>query len=304
MEDDPTTTRHVVLGTLSGMGLGLVGFFIASLGTGGMGLAMFLLNPVLGGFVVGWILPDRKTIGISAICSLLGSLAFLMAVGKEGPLCALMALPFLLVGILAGAGMGAGLRIATRPQRGPNVTTGLLVLAVPVLIFGGKQAERPLLEKTRVEIVSTSAHVAVPPADVWLNIQSIDSVSGSKPWLMHVGLPVPQRCTLEKTGVGARRTCYFDRGFIEETVTAWDPAHHMGLRIDRTHMPGRHWLGFESADYWLEPEAGGTRLTRITTISSHLYPAWYWRPLERWGIESEHRYILNDTVARSLPAPR
>jgi len=73
----------------------------------------------------------------------------------------------------------------------------------------------------------------------------------------------------------------------------------MRLQINRTHMPGRHWLGFESAAYQLEPEGNGTRLTRTTVISSHLYPAWYWRPLERWGVESQHKYLLEDVAIRA-----
>jgi hypothetical protein len=156
-----------------------------------------------------------------------------------------------------------------------------------------------MVDHTRVETVSTSVWVADTPEHTWMNIQSIDSIHSAKPWLMHVGLPVPQRCSLEKAGVGARRTCYFDQGYIEETVTEWDPPRSMQLQIDRAHMPGRHWLGFESAAYRLEPEGKGTRLTRTTVISSHLYPAWYWRPLERWGVESEHKYLLEDVADRA-----
>ena len=43
--------------------------------------------------------------------------------------------------------------------------------------------------------------------------------------------------------------------------------------------------------------AGQTRLTRYTTISSRLYPRWYWRPLERWGVTSEHDYVMSN-IAR------
>jgi hypothetical protein len=295
-----TPTKRFLAGTLVGVALGLIGFFLASTNSAGMGFVMFLLVPVVAGGVVGWIIPGRKAIGISALGSLLISLLFLIAMGKEGPLCALMAFPFVLVTVLTGAVLGAGLRIAIRPQRKENITTGMLLVAAPLLIFGGKQLERPLLEQTRIEVIANSVHVADAPEHTWTRIQSIDSVKGSKPWLMYVGLPVPQRCTLEKAAEGARRTCYFDKGYIQETVTTWDPPRHMGLRIDRTHMPGRHWLGFEHADYWLQAEGDGTRLTRTTIISSHLYPAWYWRPLERWGVSSEHRYVLEDLGAGRL----
>jgi len=107
------------------------------------------------------------------------------------------------------------------------------------------------------------------------------------------------------SGVGAKRTCYFDQGYIEETVTEWSPPEVMGLSIDRTNMPGRHWLDFENAKYELRRDNSGTMLTRTTTITSNLYPVWYWRPFERWGVASEHEYIFGD-LARRFPqaAPR
>jgi len=73
----------------------------------------------------------------------------------------------------------------------------------------------------------------------------------------------------------------------------------MQLSIDRTNMPGRHWLGFETARYDLEKDPNGTVLTRNTTIISNLYPAWYWRGFERWGVQSEHDYIFSDIARRS-----
>jgi hypothetical protein len=36
----------------------------------------------------------------------------------------------------------------------------------------------------------------------------------------------------------------------------------MGLSIDRTNLPGRHWLGFKDAKYDLRKYNGGTVLTR------------------------------------------
>ena len=294
------STKRTIVGSLCGIATGLLGFAIATAGTKGMGYVLFGLTPFFLGVVIGWSNRAAKAAGISALISLGGTLLVLVALGKEGPLCAAMAFPFLLVSLLLGTLLGVGFRVAIKPEpKNRDITVGALFLVSPFVFLGGARLERPFLDHTRIETVTTSVQVADKPEVAWSHIQSIDSVNGSKPWLMHIGLPVPQKCTLEKTAVGARRTCYFDQGYIQETVTTWDPPRHMGLRIDRTHMPGRHWLGFENADYWLQPEGDGTRLTRTTTISSHLYPAWYWRPLEHWGVNSEHRYILDDTVRRS-----
>jgi hypothetical protein len=105
---------------------------------------------------------------------------------------------------------------------------------------------------------------------------------------------------MEGSGEGAKRTCYFEQGYIQETVIGWSPPNVMLLSIDRTNMAGRHWLGFEYAKYELRWDGSQTVLTRTTAIISNLYPAWYWRTFERWGVRSEHEYIFSD-LARRLP---
>ncbi len=37
---------------------------------------------------------------------------------------------------------------------------------------------------------------------------------------------------------------------------------------------------------------GHTRVVRHTKIGSRLYPRWYWLPLERWGVTSEHEFVF------------
>jgi len=151
------------------------------------------------------------------------------------------------------------------------------------------------------EVVQTTVKVSGSPDQVWREILAIDSIKASKPFLMYVGLPIPQPCRIQGHGVGAKRTCYFNSGYIEETVTTWNPPHYMGLSIDRTHLPGRHWLGFESADYRLEPWGDSTWLTRRTTVFSYLQPARCWRSWKRLGVESEHANILRDVVLKAKP---
>lgn len=156
-----------------------------------------------------------------------------------------------------------------------------------------------MLEHPRTEAIQTAIEINNSLEHVWLDILSLDSVDAVKPMLMYVGLPVPQRCTMQGRGIGAKRTCYFNVGYIEETVTVWNPPYHVGFSIDRTHMPGRHWLGFESAEYFLESKGMITVLTRTTTVTSNLAPAWYWQRFERLGVESEYRYILQAIANRA-----
>ena len=62
--------------------------------------------------------------------------------------------------------------MAIEPRRGGNTITGMFIVAGPLLIFGGKQVERPLLEHPRIEVISNSVHVADTPEHVWTHISS------------------------------------------------------------------------------------------------------------------------------------
>jgi hypothetical protein len=292
-------------GVVTGTVVGLAGFLLdKSNANGGMGAVMFLLVPYCAGFAICLVIPTRNTkitatAWFAAFASLLMSLAALLAMKEEGLLCVILAFPWLAAGLVVGGYFGHLFqRLITRCFLPQGPTTMTFFCLFPLLIFAGKKMEQPKLMQARQEVISDSILLPASPERVWANIQSIDSIDVPKPFLMHIGLPVPQRCTLERTGVGARRTCYFDNGLIEETITAWDPPHKMQLVIDRTNMPGRHWLGFETAEYVLEPEGNLTKLTRTTTITSHLYPVWYWRYFERLGVSSEHRYILQNVAER------
>jgi hypothetical protein len=46
-----------------------------------------------------------------------------------------------------------------------------------------------------------------------------------------VGLPIPVRCALKGSGVGAKQTCYFENGYIEETIIEWSPPNATLLSI-------------------------------------------------------------------------
>lgn len=294
-----TSLRATLVGAVVGAAFGVAAFLSLTSFHQGMGEVLFLLVPVTAGFTIALISRGRDS-GIAAgLLAVLTSLGILVGTGKEGLLCAALAFPIILAGLLVGLGIGLLARKLVDGSANRPATMGMVLIAGPALIFAGDRIERPLLAKSHTELITDSIMVNVPPERVWSNLLQVDNIESSKPFLMYIGLPVPQRCTLEGRGIGAKRTCYFNSGFIEETITGWNPPYRMGLAIDRTHMPGRHWLGFESAEYDLLAERESTVLTRTTTISSHLLPRWYWRPFERLGVESEHRYILQDVALKT-----
>ena len=279
-------------GILVGAAFGLFGFFLAAMPSSrNLGWVLFLLVPVSAGIAIVFTMRGKGSVIAVALIATLFALFFLIAAGKEGLLCALMAFPFIFVTLMLGVGAGFLLRELFAWAKAPHSMTLLLL---PILVVGGHQVELKTVGDARAATVKTSIWLAAPPEQVWPYVQRVDSIAGPKPFLMRVGLPIPQRCVLSGTAVGSKRTCYFDKGYIEESILEWQPPHHMRLSIDRSNLPGRHWLGFENAEYTLQPERGGTLLTRTTTITSGLSPSWYWEPLERWGVAGEHRYLFQD----------
>jgi hypothetical protein len=299
-ENRGTILKGLLIGIAAGTCVGLVGFFLATIpSTRGMGATLFFVVPFCAGFAISMVTRGSNTSLAAALLSVLASLTFLVMGKMEGVLCAFMAFPLLLSAIAIGTLAGYLFRRHVVERLRHQMTGVVTVFAlVPAVILAGHQFELPALRTVRREIISNSILVTASPEEVWTNIQSIDSLAVPKPWLMNFGLPTPLRCTLERQGVGAKRTCYFDQGFIEETITGWSPPYSLQLTVDRSNMPGRHWLGFENAAYDLRREGSDTRLTRTTTITSHLYPVWYWRGLERLGVASEHEYILRDVANR------
>jgi hypothetical protein len=298
--------KGVLLGALTGLALGLGGFILAEIPkTHAMGGVVFLLVPFAAGVAITLVSHSLERISAAVLLATVGSLAILIAMKMETPVCALMAFPLLFVGLLGGVGIGYGLgylirKLKARFEGGEATFTSIVLLAMPLLIFAGHRLELTNPIQARRQVVTSTIRIPAEPGQVWADLQSFDSLAGEKPLLMYIGLPIPTRCVMEGSGRGAKRTCYFDHGYIQETVIEWLPPNVMRLSIDRTNMPGRQWLGFEDAEYDLRREGSETVLTRSTTIVSYLYPAWYWGPFERWGVQSEHSYVFSDLARRAL----
>lgn len=300
MHDWASSLKGVFVGAAVGIIFGLGGFFLSeNHRTGSMGPVMFLLVPFAAGFAITMVTDGARQISAAALLSMLASLSLLIAMRMETFLCAVLALPLLFTGLLCGIALGHAFHwLRRRIGNSGAALPSVLMLCMPLMIFAGHRAELSTLVHPRTEVVTSSVRIAAPIDQAWADLQSFDSVIAEKPLLMHIGLPVPMRCVEKGTGVGAKRTCYFDRGSIEETVLEWSPPTLMRLSIDRTNMPGRHWLNFENAEYTLRLDNGETVVTRTTTILSNLYPAWYWRPFERRGVSDEHEYIFGDLLRR------
>jgi hypothetical protein len=292
--------QGALAGVAVGIAYGLLSAVLVRLsGSNQMGVALFWLFPFVVGASIAMVTPRplAAVALISGTISLLICLTTLIAAKAEGILCAIIAFPLIFVALGIGVAVGVLLR-GLISSSGRTTTNCIVLLAAPALMLGGQRLELRTFTGQRTQSITTTMHLSAPPQEVWANIQSLDSLAGRKPMLMYLGLPIPQRCELKGTSVGSKRVCYFDQGSIEESVLEWNPPYRMRLAIDRTNMPGRHWLEFDGAEYDLNGDATGTTITRVTTIRSNLRPAWYWAQFEAWGVRSEHEYLFSDLSQR------
>jgi hypothetical protein len=153
------------------------------------------------------------------------------------------------------------------------------------------------LTKNKIYIIEVKSEIILPysPIQVYETIKSVDTLDAEKPFLMKLDLPIPQKCVLEEEKVGGIRTCYFEGGQIVEKITELEKGKILRMDVIDYQLTGRKWLGFKEAIYLFdELENGQTKMTRVTTYSSELYPRFYWRPLEKIGIEQEHEYVFSN----------
>ncbi len=280
-------------GILVGVSLGMASYLVSVSGHDSYGFVIFFLLPFLTGFSVAAIVRPKAILAVSMVTVAVLCASILIVTGLEGYICVAMAAPFMAFGMTVGAVVGYLLigRVRERRRLGEKHTILLLAL-VPALMAAAEHAERPLRTQQRVETFATTIHVDAPPERTWDSLTDIPQLTGPKPFLLAVGLPVPTYCRLGAQEVGAERVCGFDQGEIVQRVADWQPNASLRVDVVRCTLPGRRWLQFHDASYELTPTPAGTTVTRYSTIGSRLYPRWYWRRFEAWAVASEHEYVL------------
>ena len=268
-----------------------LGFAMLRFGWVGYGWAFFLLLPVVTGFAIG-AYPNRDWATVGMVVGAFFFLLGILSMGLEGLVCVLMALPLILPPLFLGAVIAHLVRryqVIKRLDSSPLLLLPFLVFLMGAAWENSGRAQ-PEIREVRTEIV-----LPYTPQEVYDAIKSVDTLDAEKPFLLRVGLPVPQKCVLEREAVGAKRTCYFDGGQIVEQVTELEPGRILRMNVTDYRVLGMKWLQFREAIYTFEPLPGRqTKLTRITTYSSALHPQMYWEPLEKWGIEQEHQYVFSN----------
>jgi hypothetical protein len=229
----------------------------------------------------------NKTIAI-ALC--LSGILF-----GEGFVCILMASPlFFLVGTIVGK-----LRATPDEERSVGAERwshyGIALLA-PLCLEGVV----PKLEMPRAESVSVTRVVAATPAEVRDALSSGMRFDLELPRFLQLGFPKPGRVSGQGLAVGDRRTIEFLHGHHPGTlVLAVRAATPNGVEFvavsDDSYIT--HWLSWRSAEVsWRDMGHGHTLVTWTLRYRRRLDPAFYFKPLERYGVSLAAGYLI-ETLA-------
>lgn len=290
------TTNFFVTALLT-ISLSSSGFALLHFNLIGYGYTFFLLVPLCIGYFLGKK-PTWKTSSIFAV--LLGLVAFFYLVitaQLEGLFCIVTLLPLIMVLIFLGAWLGWGIREGLKNKDSKNNELKLAMCPLLILLFSGT-IEHYFSEKYDYNKVDSQMFLPYSKEIVFDYIKLVDTLDSNRPLLFKLGLSVPQKCILENETVGAKRTCYFKEGTIEEKVTEIKRGEILRMDVIKYGLPGRKWLKFQEAIYLFEPKDKGTIITRITSYKTELKPRFYWKFWEEKAIEAEHEYVLEDLRRR------
>jgi len=262
----------------------------------GLGYTFFIVVPLCIGYSLGIKLDWGISLVIAVMMGLTLFFFLLLTAGFEGLVCVIMLLPIFIPVVLIGILIGYNLRKRSLKTDKKNIIKISLYPLIVLLFSGG--IEHFFSNKFENAKVESTIYLPYEASTVYDFIKSVDTLAGKRSLLMNLGLSVPQKCVLEKEEVGAKRTCYFENGTIEEKVTDIKRGEYIKMKVTNYDLPGFKWLKFDDAIYLFDQKGDSTKLTRITTYQSQLKPRIYWEFWERQAIEAQHDYVLNDLKRR------
>ncbi|MFY0652938.1 MAG: polyketide cyclase [Cyclobacteriaceae bacterium] len=252
------------------------------------GATFFMIFPLASGFTIGT--HDKRKRGVYSLAlALLIFFGFLLAGALEGLICVLMALPiFLLM-------MYFGYRVQRKLMKNEPSDSGKAIITISplLLLIVINPIEQMILPEPTIETIETAITLDYAPEIVFDAVKEMDKLDAEKPIGLILGLPSPFKCELESNEVGAKRNCLFENGKIVAEITKYEKGKTLEMDVIDYTLTGREWFEFVDASYTFEAVNEQTIITRTSSYKSVLNPRFYWKPLETWGIEQEHTFVLN-----------
>lgn len=256
---------------------------------------MFTGLPLVLAILVSLIPPSKTVTGMI----MKGITLFLLMLGillVEGFICILMASPlFYAIGFIVGI-------FADRARAQKDVNNRFRIILIPALALMSLEGITGALSFPRDELVIISREVPMPINEARTHLaKGPDFDLKELPPFLKLGFPMPE--TIEGTGIQTGDTwrIHFaggegEPGDLVATVVE-NSANH--IRVTRTSDTSHiaHWLDWQEADWKLEPTSTGTTVTLTIRYRRLLDPAWYFKPIERYGVRKAGDYFIDQTFS-------
>ena len=274
------------------------GFGLLKTGTYGFGI--FIVAPVLIGALAAWVARPAtatRAAGVGALATLLATCS-LLAVGLEGMLCIVMALP---LSLPLGA-LGSWLVYQANSSKAATGGLAMLLLLTPASLTWDATAIPPVFE------VRSAMEIAASPEQVWKHVITFSELPEPPEWFFRTGIAYPQRARIVGSGVGAVRYCEFSTGAFVEPIEVWNEPRLLRFRVTANPAPMHEWSPYtqvlprhlhgylisKRGEFRLSPLANHRTLLEGTTWYQHgLWPADYWRWWSDAIIHRIHLRVLN-----------
>lgn len=199
-----------------------------------MTMSFMFIVPLVIGLITAYhqdnITSSRKIAMITMpVFAILGLVGISVLSGKEGIICALMALPvFLFMALLGGF---IGTRIFQRNRKNDKLYVSLFVI-LPFLIA---PLENQLSLTDKIFTEHTTIEINATDKTVWSNITRVKEISedeNNNSLFQFMGFPRPIEAELDTIAIGGIRKAIFARGlFFTETVTQMQPNKLLAFNI-------------------------------------------------------------------------
>lgn len=285
-------------------------YVVACVAGGSYGSAFFAI-PYFVGFTAGALYPRRPYAasfvgyGIALVLSVITL--------REGVICLLFALPVFTPLLVLGAFSGSRVVGHLRHRKQRDGMIGLVVLVGAGWQAHAGLSDEPLRHPRHV--ASDARLIDAPPSAVFAALTSSElKLAPRWPWFLRVGLPMPERLTVDRAGPNGRLHFDFSQGTAFAQVTTWDEPRELAYavtgyeihdlpfhitRLGRSPDYGfrrervQDWLTVENTRYELTPAGEGrTLLRRTIRWRRHLAPDVYFGWLQQTVIERSQRRLL------------
>ena len=264
---------------------------------------VFIGSPTLLALIVAQ--SGRPTTGTGVVMRVV-TLALLLSsiIFAEGMVCILLAAPiFYLVAFLVSEVVFV-IRDGIRERR-HRAFFLLTLFILPTRIEG----TIPGAEWDREETVTVSRVVPGTPEEVRTALGGRPGFAPQLPPFLRLGFPVPVATAGSGLAVGDERTIVFAHahgGHVERGTLSFRIAERDSQFIHFTPVSDdsyvTHWLTWRSSEVrWRAASPATTRVEWTLRYRRRLDPAWYFKPLERYGVGVAAGYLIDALATPGAP---